>query len=192
MRIIVKLFSLVVVIVKSQSSQSRSHFSRSGYHHWCPYFFEGPRVLSHSPFPTRSVPPDLQKFITLGGAPRPASVPLSERSPSSGSSEKSPQLSSDPSHTPSHVSFSLQLQFYVIYLVVWLTLSQDHKLEEGVPVLCIAVSPRHLVQSLMFHGYLLDEYHRDFTGAADWVMGPLEAIKLSWDSIDIFHVGSSQ
>lgn len=162
MRIIVKLFSLVVVIVKSQSSQSRSHFSRSGYHHWCPFISLKVPEFSHILPSTRSVPPDLQKFIT----------------------QRSPQtcLCSSLRAEPKQwffrkISPTVLRSFTHSFPCFLLTVAILHYLPGGlvnfvprpqawrrcVPVLCIAVSPRRLVQSLMFHGYLLDEYHRDFT-----------------------------
>lgn len=98
--------------------------------------------LQHAVFPQTC------KDSSLRGAPGPASVPLSERSASSGSSGKSPQLSSEnlpncpqilhallPMFSSPLLSFS-QLQFCIIYMVVWLTLSQDHKLEKGLLLFC--------------------------------------------------------
>ena len=147
MRIIVKLFSLVVVIVKSQSSQSRSHFSRSGYHRWCPFNSLNVPESSHILPSTRSVPPDLQRFITQR-SPRTCicSSLRAEREQwffrkiSPTVLRKSPQLSSIlhallPMFSSPLLSFS-QLQFCIIYMVVWLTLSQDHKLEKGLLLFC--------------------------------------------------------
>ena len=175
MRIIVNLFSLVVVIVKSQSSQSRSHFSRSGYHRWCPFSSLNVPESSHILPATRSVPPDLQRFITQR-SPRTCICSSLRAEPeqwffrkiSPTVLRKSPQLSSDPSRTPSHVFFSSPFLLTVAilhYLHGGLVnfVQRPQAWKRFAPVLWIAVSPRRLVQSLMFHGYLLNDYDRDFT-----------------------------
>ena len=156
MRIIVKLFSLVVKIVKSQSSQSRPHFSRSGYHRWCPFSSRNVPESSHSLSLQPAVFPKTCTHSSLWGAPRAASVPRSVE-PKQWFFRKSPQLSPDPSRALSHVNFT----WFTRGLVNVVPRPQAWR--RFAPVLGITVSTQCLDQSLTFHGYLSNERDRGFT-----------------------------
>lgn len=156
MRIIVKLFSLAVVIVKSQNSQSRSHFSRSGYHRWCPV--SSLNIPSHhtfSPFNPQCFPRPAP--IHLSEGPPELHPFISQRSPSSGSSENLPSCPQI-LHAPFPMLILHDLHGGLVNVV-----PRPQAWRRFVPVLCITVSPRRLDQSLTFHGYLLNECDHDFT-----------------------------